>query len=446
MPSYTASYLVELGLLCSDAVTHSQADDNKHPDLQSRSCNGDQSDNFMEALKEALQSALTKFDSLEAQFAGGRSVKEVATMLLEEIADDKDFTGQLKHSDQEELLRSFVQTTVGKAFGAWKAAGKERGHQPTKTKKVRTVPLPWSSIDAFPEWVMGQIALYTDAESENKGNARKDLEHALLERPVASATIKYDGTCFGKMHSGDLCGRKEMLGALCTEYQCTSTGSAASCDVTALKSALELVLEGSLQEVCVWGELMCNPRYYSYTARGLAEKWLCFGVVVAFNQPCAPLASRLQKHGFVHSLSEDRSSAQRHSARLLMCPALRVLLQQCGAANVADDMFHGKTMAEVVACGAENLQAGENEGIVIAFQRANGQASLRKWKNSAEGGTARRREALLLRECHAMCLALVEQDKLDVRIAEMVETLQAVAGAETSPMKKGRDKRQKSKT
>ena len=33
--------------------------------------------------------------------------------------------------------------------------------------------------------------------------ARKVKEHALLERPVASATIKYDGTCFGKMHSGD---------------------------------------------------------------------------------------------------------------------------------------------------------------------------------------------------------------------------------------------------
>ena len=101
------------------------------------------------------------------------------------------------------------------------------------------------------------------------------------------------------------------------------------------------------------------------------------------------------------------------------------------ASAVAEDDFAGLSQAEVVAKGAAALCAGDNEGIVIVFQRANGQASLRKWKNSAEGGTARSKEAQLLRDCHAICRDLASQEKLDGRIVEMVNTLRSVAEAET---------------
>jgi len=42
-----------------------------------------------------------------------------------------------------------------------------------------------------------------------------------------------------------------------------------------------------------------------------------------------------------------------------------------------------------------------------------------------------------------MCTDLAGQGKLDPRIVEMVDMLRSVAEAETSPMKKGRDKARK---
>merc|ERR1712087_811967 len=111
--------------------------------------------------------------------------------------------------------------------------------------------------------------------------------------------------------------------------------------------------------------------------------------------------------------------------------------------GVAEDQFQGLTQAEVVTKGCGALCSGENEGIVIVFERANGQASLRKWKNSAEGANARKKEAQLLRDCHSMCRDLANQGKLDVQIVDMVSMLLSVAEAETSPTKKGRGKAQK---
>ena len=65
-------------------------------------------------------------------------------------------------------------------------------------------------------------------------------------------------------------------------------------------------------------------------------------------------------------------------------------------------MFHGKTMAEVVACGAENLQAGENEGIVIAFQRANGTPT---WTMGLLVGQVERLDGAVLADPNSWSLA-----------------------------------------
>merc|ERR1719356_1389584 len=138
--------------------------------------------------------------------------------------------------------------------------------------------------------------------------------------------------------------------------------------------------------------------------------------------------------GFAHSVSGNGQ------LRLVLCPALRKLLTGVGAVVVAEDKYPGLSHAEVVVQGAAGLRDGENEGIVLVYERNNGQASLRKWKNSAEGASARHREALLLRTCHDVCLGLVSEGKLDSRVAEMIDALRSVAEAHTSPMKKGRNK------
>merc|ERR1712232_577794 len=97
--------------------------------------------------------------------------------------------------------------------------------------------------------------------------------------------------------------------------------------------------------------------------------------------------------GFAHSLSSGGR------LRLLLCPALRGLLQDVSRCEVIEEQFHGLTHAEIVAQGSEGLRAGENEGLVLVLERPGGQASLRKWKNSAEGGSVSKKHAQLLRKC-----------------------------------------------
>jgi hypothetical protein len=390
------------------------------------------------ALNEALCSALTKFDTLEAQFSAGRSVKDITDILLEELLGDAELLPFLTGSESQDALGKHVRTHVGRAYGEWKKMGNAAAGMSKDAAKRRDLPLPWASIDAYPDWVMNQIELHMNADPEEVDEARKYLENALLAKPIISGSIKYDGTCFGKLDDEEFCGRKDVLGRLCSEYQRTSTASTQSCDVRQFKSLLSEILGVSVVQACVWGELMCNPNFYGYKARGLADKWVCFGAVATFDKADASIPVKLAAHGLAHSLNKEGTKA-----RLMTCPALQELLRRAGAADVAQDLFQGLTHAEVVAKGRAELQNGENEGIIIVFEGSKGQASLRKWKNSSEGASARKKEAEALQECYRKCKDLCDEGKLDMRIAEMVATLQSVAAAETNPLKKGRDKTQK---
>ena len=48
---------------------------------------------------------------------------------------------------------------------------------------------------------------------EERARARRALEETLLSTPLRAASIKYDGTCFGKLDTGELVRRKQTLGA-----------------------------------------------------------------------------------------------------------------------------------------------------------------------------------------------------------------------------------------
>jgi len=396
---------------------------------------------FNQTFEEALKSALTKFDSLEAYFSSGMAVPAVCSMLAEEMLQDKDYCHTLA-ANMDEFQRE-LRKAVGIANGAWKRNGGSAERK--TTTKFKDNPLPWTSIDAYPEYVVKQIENYADAAPEEQVEARAKLEFALLERPLCAASIKYDGTCFGKLDTGELVGRRQVLGRDCHEYLKTSTAAAKPCDVAALRCALSKMLGEELGTVCVWGELMCNPGFYEYKERGLVAKWLCFGVVAALDgavddsSGCSAdrlreVSRRLARQELAHSLSAGGR------LRLLLCPALRRLLAEEAGCDVVDEQFPGATHAEVVSQAAASLSSGANEGLVMVFARPDGEASLRKWKNSAEGGSVSKKHAHLLQRCQGLCDSLVSEDKLDVRIAEMVQTMRRVAEAETSPPKKGRSK------
>jgi len=401
----------------------------------------------------AYASALTKFDSLESYFSSGMAVPDVAAMLEEELRSDKDFLPALQalpDSCRDAELRGRMRKAVGMANSLWKKSG-GNAEKEGAPKKIKDVVLPWASIDAYPEWIAAVLDTFLDASPEEQPDARRHLEYKLLELPVCSASVKYDGTCFGKMDSGELVGRKHVLGMLCDNYMKTSTAAASSCDAAALHRALAKMLGVTIGPLCIWGELMCNPNFYSYTDRGLFAKWICFGVVaeVGLGDLMSPDEVAAKLNQVVARLKECKlaySVSPSGRLRLLLCPALQRLLQDVAGCEVAEDMHPGLTHAEVVACGAADLRDGNNEGLVLAFFNREGdhKASLRKWKNSAEGGSVSLRHANLLRERLGRCQDLVEEGRLDVRVVNMLTTMIAVAEAQTNPSKKGRDKAQKS--
>jgi len=139
----------------------------------------------------------------------------------------------------------------------------------------------------------------------------------------------------------------------------------------------------------------------------------------------------LRQEGLAHSMSSTGT------VRLVLCPALRKILGAAGC-HVAEDCYSGLTHAEVVSRAEASLRAGDNEGLVVVFERPNGEASLRKWKNSAEGATVTKKHAELLWRCWEVCNRLVSNGDLNAEVADMVKSMCGVANAYTSPVKKGR--------
>lgn len=398
------------------------------------------SEHFDSAFDEAFASAQTKFDSISELYSSGASLQAVTDMFVQELMEDRDFAPLVAPParQQEVLLR--LKRALGRLYGEWKKAyscGAASGHSVGSRGQV---PLPWSSIDAFPEYVVGQIDNYVGASQEEQASARRTLEHTLLEKPLCAASIKFDGTCFGKMSDGCLCGRRQTLGACCEAYIHTTTAAADRCDIAAFRERLCKLLGRELGDVCVWGELMINPGFYEYKAKGLHERWLAFGAVCqipleADQAQNAQLAEELLRVLAARGLAHSISAAGQ--LRLCLCPELRKMLVECGC-DVVEVEYPGCSQAQVVAQVAPRLVAGEQEGIVFVYERSGGQCSVRKWKNSSEGGFIAKKHAQLLKTSREHCKQLVTARRLDERVLAMVETMLAVAEASTNSAKQGK--------
>jgi len=366
-------------------------------------------------------------------------VPAVSDMLADEMLRDAELVPALQASGVDQLMPA-VKRAVGMAHSAWKRQNPGLIMREAQIKPIKNNHLPWPSIEAYPEWIVGQIRDYLSTLKEEPWQQvarRRALEYALLENPLQAASVKYDGTCFGKLDTGQLVGRKMLHYG--DEYQQTSVAATQAVDVSELQQRLSNLLDTKIESLCLWGELMCNPGYYNYKDRGLHAAWLCFGVVTTLAEldlaAQQVLQERLTAHNLAYSLSGTGSKL-----RLMLCPALRRILEQTTGCMVADDLVDASTHAEMVASAALNLCRGEDEGLVVVFKRPDGQSSLRKWKNSGEGCTISQKHAQMLRECQTECQGLVDQGLLDGNIVKMVTTLIKVAEAQTKPMKIGRSK------
>ncbi|CAJ1396267.1 unnamed protein product [Effrenium voratum] len=384
---------------------------------------------FSKALAVAFASAISKFDTLSTYFEKGMAVQEVIAMLVEEMRGDKDFFPAITSEEEEQSVAKFVQRSVGKSYGEWKRTQGKVSH-PVGVP-VGENPLPWASIDNYPEWVFEQIRCYLNAEASEAPFMQRQLEKQLLETPLFSASVKYDGTSLGLLDTGDLVGRRHVLGKV-SSYQCTSTAATGACDLPLLQARLAELLGVALAPgaMCVWGELMCNPGYYGYLDRGFHEQWLPFGVVLQLPEaaPLPEISERLQKEQLAHGFS-----AEKNRLRLYLCPALRQVLREAKC-KVVEVVEHGLSHAQLVAQQAHAVMDGSNEGLVLVFPRG-AEASVRKWKNSTEGGVADK-HAKLLRSLDAA--GLQAAGRLHPEIAQLVGTLVTVAEAKTEVTKVGR--------
>ena len=159
-----------------------------------------------------------------------RATPQPASHLPEEMRSDTDFALALTDEAERFTLRLRKTWQDGRQSqpGAWrKEAGDAMGAK--KSRALRDNPLPWASIGAYPEeWIAALLSNYkrvTAASAtadgafscEERARARRVLEETLLPTPLRAASIKYGGTCFGKLDTGELVGRKQALGAACAE-------------------------------------------------------------------------------------------------------------------------------------------------------------------------------------------------------------------------------------
>ena len=92
---------------------------------------------------------------LVAQFRGGlwgwlaNATPGAARACVARIAD--------RRVDEAERFALWLRKAVGKANGAWrKGAGGALGAK--KSRALRDNPLPWASIDAYPEWIAALLS------------------------------------------------------------------------------------------------------------------------------------------------------------------------------------------------------------------------------------------------------------------------------------------------
>ena len=208
------------------------------------------------------------------------------------------------------------------------------------------------------------------------------LQKIFLNQKVF-ATEKLDGTNVGKDESGQMYGRRCLIGNLSEFYQKTSLKKVKQADIAKLK--IDLCIEASIdqdkiQNFLVYGELMCNS-IYDYKERDLVGEWRVFGaMIVAGEDSSVEVFEKLNEAGFAVSKELDEE-------RIRIFPSTKFFsfVTKCGmdTVNVKSD---GGSIAQIVSDNLEDMRTGRLEGIIFTTPSydVNQGHKVVKWKGAQE--------------------------------------------------------------
>ena len=213
------------------------------------------------------------------------------------------------------------------------------------------------------------------------GGFRSTLHNWLL-RSAVTTSEKLDGTNLGKLGDGTLLGRRTVIQPTATSYQ--------RCDLSALRGyhtepvLSELVALGGAtapRRAALYGELCCNSDLYSYRRDGRAKSWQVFGALLEFeDEPSANAYARAAcAAGHVCGAAGDDAPFVR-----VVCNsrAFGEVVERHGVPAVAAEAHD--SLCTAVARWREWMVGEHGEGLVLAVNTGEGDASLFKWKISRE--------------------------------------------------------------
>ena len=206
--------------------------------------------------------------------------------------------------------------------------------------------------------------------------------HNWLLRSAVTTSEKLDGTNLGKLGDGTLVGRRTVIQPTATSYQ--------RCDLSALRGyhaervLSELAALGGAtapRRAALYGELCCNSGLYSYQRDGRAKSWQVFGALLEFeDEPSANAYARAAcAGGHICGAAGDDVPLVR-----VVCNsrAFGEVVERHGVPAVAAEAHD--SLCTAVARWREWMVGEHGEGLVLAVNTGEGDASLFKWKISRE--------------------------------------------------------------
>jgi len=230
--------------------------------------------------------------------------------------------------------------------------------------------------------------------------ALEDMRAVLFEHPVASCTVKVDGTNVGIDSFGNIYGRNQMVDPTATNYMKTDLALLKSMRVAAIQSKVDSLGcpgESVIDRFVLYGELTCNKTLYDY-ACGM-QTWSCFGAMLKLNSGCDAESFRtnLANAGLLLGAADGEEGDEKQP-----CPAMMLHVNETfkqlfpevpyvpqwpvaeqasciGAASpTLADLVSDEAMYNVVATGRQ-------EGFVVILQNPETRAATAlKWKNGGE--------------------------------------------------------------
>ena len=189
------------------------------------------------------------------------------------------------------------------------------------------------------------------------------VEEYFLERDFTYCE-KFDGTNVGKDMRGLIYSRCLVLGMHEKEFINTSLKCMHKTYINSFHKYLMEELDGNHGEdilnIIVIGELMCNPQLHEYETRGLAGRWLVFGVILEVKEESKlNIIEKCKDCGFLVR-GRDKVDKIKLCLNKKLAEVFDELRFDCNPKIVKTG-----TIYEIVKENSERLIKGEIEGLIV---------------------------------------------------------------------------------